>query len=343
MKDKNLLFSILVPVYNVEKYIRECLNSLVDQGIDNYEIVLTDDGSTDSSGEICEEYKEKYPDLIRVFHKENEGLLLTRRSGIRNARGEYLVFVDSDDFIETNTIRKFSDIAKQFDPDMIVYYGDRYDGRNYLKFRETLYKDSRLICEDEKEEYYRATITHRISNGMCGKVVRRSIVDIENEYEDYKYVSVGEDLLQSLPLITTAKRIYFLNDILYHYRINPNSVGRVFDYKRYDSMRSVEVELSRYAQNWKVEDKENLIARHALVETVWGCLRVLSKSGVDYCSEESKSLFDRMSDDSFMCNYYNSIDRKKLNIAQRIVLNNLYNKNYKTMIILLRMINFIKH
>ena len=104
-----MLFSVVIPVYNVEKYLDECINSIIEQSkvIDNdLEVLLIDDGSTDNSGSICDSYENKYPDLIRVFHKENEGLLATRRYGFKRANGKYIVNCDSDDLLETGMLLK---------------------------------------------------------------------------------------------------------------------------------------------------------------------------------------------------------------------------------------------
>lgn len=340
--DRRIKFSFLVPVYNVELYLQQCLDSLVNQNFNDFEIVLIDDGSTDKSGEICEEYRKRYPDIINVIHKKNEGLLLARRTAIKKALGDYYIFIDSDDFVETRMLQEFDRIISKYDPDMIVYHLDRFDGREYSKFRDTLYSSDRLINENEKEDYYRATLLHSISNGMCGKVVRSSIVDKENDYLDFRHVSVGEDLLQSLPIITEAKRIFFTNRIMYHYRINLDSVGRVFNYGRYDSMRSVEIELEKYANVWDFDNKKNMIAHHALVETVWGTLRVLSKSEIDLNGKEVTALLKKMTDDEYMLRHYNVIDRSSLNYPQRIVFRALYGRKYALLKFVLRVLSNIR-
>lgn len=340
--DNLIRFSILVPVYNVETYLRQCLDSLICQRAPSYEIVLIDDGSTDTSGKICDDYRKRYPDLFRIVHKKNEGLLLARRSAIQIAKGEYFVFIDSDDFVEENMLSCFNQIINRHRPDMIIYHADRYDGAKYSKFRDTLYAEDRLINEDEKEDYYRATLLHTVSNGMCGKVVNRDIVDIAHDYKPFRHVSVGEDLLQSLPIITKAKKIYFTNNTLYHYRTNPFSVSRVFNYQRYDSMRSVEIELNKWAAGWEVNDRANLIARHALVETVWGTLRALSKSEENLYGVPSKALIEKMAEDTFMADLYRGIAKDRLNAVQRIALSFLYKKHFTALLGLLKILSIIK-
>ena len=95
--------SIIVPIYNVAPYLRKCVDSLLTQDISDYEIILVDDGSPDECPQICDEYVEKY-DSIRVVHQENEGLSAARNSGVKVAQGDYIMFVDSDDYLQPNVL-----------------------------------------------------------------------------------------------------------------------------------------------------------------------------------------------------------------------------------------------
>ena len=108
----NVKLSIIVPIYGVEQYLRKCVDSLLNQDIGNYEIILVDDGSTDDCPAICDEYAEKAKKLrgervyVRVIHQDNAGLSAARNSGIEVAQGEYIMFVDSDDYIEPNVLKE---------------------------------------------------------------------------------------------------------------------------------------------------------------------------------------------------------------------------------------------
>ena len=115
--------SIVVPVYNVENYIEECINSIINQTYKNLEIILVDDGSTDSSGKICDKFA-KNDDRIKVIHKKNEGLGKTRNVRILESTGDYLFFVDSDDFIDLNTIEKLYNRSNNGTMDLVIcdYY-----------------------------------------------------------------------------------------------------------------------------------------------------------------------------------------------------------------------------
>ena len=97
-------FSILVPVYNVEQYFEQCLQSLLNQTYKDFEVILVDDGSKDSSGEICDRYQAEYPDKIKVIHQKNQGQLASRCNAIKAAVGDYCIFVDSDDMIDVKLL-----------------------------------------------------------------------------------------------------------------------------------------------------------------------------------------------------------------------------------------------
>ena len=106
------MFSIIVPVYNVEKYIAECIESVLNQNFGDYELILVDNGSTDKGLQICKEYAQRNADKIKLFHKENEGLLLTRRYGLKMSNGEYVVFLDSDDCLRNNALEELNRVIK---------------------------------------------------------------------------------------------------------------------------------------------------------------------------------------------------------------------------------------
>ena len=114
------LISVIIPVYNVEKYLRECIDSVLNQSYQNLEIILVDDGSTDSSGEICDEY-EKQDIRIRVIHQKNQGLSGARNTGFQNANGEYVYFLDSDDWIVPEAIKCLVKRAEEESADVVFF------------------------------------------------------------------------------------------------------------------------------------------------------------------------------------------------------------------------------
>ena len=119
-RKETIKVSIVVPVYNVEKYLEQCVDSLLAQTIDSKEIILVDDGSTDSSGKLCDAYAEKNA-CVRVIHKQNGGLGSARNAGAEHVTGEYLYFIDSDDWLETDALETLYAAAKRDDLDIVLF------------------------------------------------------------------------------------------------------------------------------------------------------------------------------------------------------------------------------
>lgn len=115
-----MIFSILIPVYNVEKYLDRCIRSVLDQSVINYEIIRIDDGSTDRSGEICDNYSNRHAN-IRTIHKQKNGLYMARYDAIKEAKGDYLVFLDSDDTLDANALSILQMVISDTGSDMIVF------------------------------------------------------------------------------------------------------------------------------------------------------------------------------------------------------------------------------
>ena len=114
------LFSIIVPVYNVERYLGDCIESVLQQSFSDWELILVDDGSKDRSAELCDEYAQR-DDRIKVIHKQNEGVSVARKTGCDNARGEYLMFVDSDDWIEKDCLQGVHDVVTRYHADIVRF------------------------------------------------------------------------------------------------------------------------------------------------------------------------------------------------------------------------------
>ncbi|MDE7337465.1 MAG: glycosyltransferase, partial [Clostridia bacterium] len=124
---ENIKFSVVVPVYNIEKYLKKCIDSLISQTYSNLQIILVDDGSTDSSSAICDEYAIK-DERITVVHKENEGLISARQAGALRANGDYIACVDGDDWLDERYFQNFASIIDEFSPDIVCCSNFASDG-----------------------------------------------------------------------------------------------------------------------------------------------------------------------------------------------------------------------
>lgn len=193
--------SIIVPVYNVELYLRKCLDSLVKQPLDNFEIVCINDGSTDNSLKILEEYKERYPEIVKIYNKQNGGLSDARNYGLKKAEGKYVGFVDSDDWVDKNMFKVLLDEIQSKNCDVVVC--------NYVE----VYKDKNIEIVDCFESYkllYEACIWNKIFN--------KSLFT-DNDIYFPKGVWY-EDNGTTYRLLAMAKSVSHVNMSLYYYRKN---------------------------------------------------------------------------------------------------------------------------
>lgn len=254
-------FSILVPVYNVEKYLEQCVESLLNQTYKgDYEIILVDDGSTDSSGMICDSYAKNNPDKIKVVHKENGGLVSARQTGIEAANGEYSLFVDSDDFAETNLLETVNDcINRNNNPDMVIY-SFRYCSNGKITERKaTLSPNEKVFGNDNKRELYEALISTTFITSLWTKALKTEI--LRNDSTDYCLYydkNMAEDWFRSIPALTTAKKIVYINKTLYNYRTNEVSISRSFTPETIEKKNILYVydRLREYLPKWGMDTEE---------------------------------------------------------------------------------------
>lgn len=215
--NQDILFSIVVPVYNVEKYIGQCIESLVSQTYENIEIILVDDGSTDGSSDICDEYS-KADKRVRVIHKQNEGVSKARNIGVDVARGRYIMFVDSDDFLsDKDVIQNAYDILKIDDADLVLFgYTKYYPDINAFRSGSRFSK-ANIISGTISE----MIIADLYAISPCCKIIRKSLIDINQIV--FQSDVISEDMEWSLRLALYVKRISVLKTDCYIYRQRDNS------------------------------------------------------------------------------------------------------------------------
>lgn len=257
-----MLFSIIVPVYNVSEYLDECLQSILDQALeikDGCEVILIDDGSTDSSGEICDRYKINYPDIIRVFHNSNSGLLLTRRFGYKKAIGDYIINCDSDDILEKEALESIKSVILSYDrPDMIIFNYYYYDGKAKALAFENIFTNDKIKCVSKADVLREFMLGNSIVS-MCVVSYKRECIVNERDYTYYRNISNGEDSLQKLELFDKAETYVYLNKALYSYRMG-SGMTRKFDPNYYFAFKTVIKQVEQRKEQWDLPDFNRLFA-----------------------------------------------------------------------------------
>lgn len=205
--------TIIIPVYNVEKYLRETIDAAINQTYKNLEIILVDDGSTDSSGKICDEYVKK-DNRIRVIHQENKGLSGARNTGLDNAIGKYIMFSDSDDTFELDACEKLYNFIEKTNADYVVgnYINMDEDGTKWEKpvFDIEKYTERKLSIEDYNSSFY------VMNSSVCNKIFRKKFLD-EIEVRFVEKLP-AEDAIFTTYCFIKSKCVYYMPDIIYNYR-----------------------------------------------------------------------------------------------------------------------------
>ena len=253
-------FSILIPVYNVEKYLEQCLQSVFCQTYQDYEVIIVDDGSTDKSGAICDQFVQSYPDKCQVIHKENQGLISARRIGIREAKGEFCVFVDSDDYVELNLLETLVEYLKRDQEVDVLLYSFQYvrKGKKAERYQKLWGDGSKWEGECKKEVYEKFIYSSALAS-ICTKAIRTSVVlNDPIDYVKYYGKNMSEDILQSIYPLTAARKIMYTDKVLYNYRINEESISRSFYPATMSNKNTLHVykEIVNYLPIWGLDNDE---------------------------------------------------------------------------------------
>lgn len=218
--------SIIIPVYNAEEYLEKCLESVIEQTLQDIEIICIDDGSTDSSLQIAMDYQ-KQDGRIKVYHKENGGLVSARKKGVELAQGKYIGFVDSDDWVEEDMYEKLYKQASVYDADLVTS-GCMLEG-NYTTFlydeaEEGIYREENLEELREKIIYDLERKAASLRASLCYKLfLKEKLNQAIKKIPDM--ISIAEDKMTLITFVLDCESVYVDKNVYYHYRINPNSMS----------------------------------------------------------------------------------------------------------------------
>lgn len=262
------LITVIIPVYNAEKYIAECLESLINQTYKNLEIIVINDGSKDNSGTICDQYKEK-DSRIQVIHKENGGVSLARNSGLEIAKGKYIAFVDGDDYLDKEYFEKMLKILKEKQVDIVLCGFNRVYDNNI----EKVTKGKSLIMN--KEEFLTDILNVQGGAGIVhSKLWKKEVIQGTNFDKNIK---IGEDSYFCIQAVKNVNNVYVLDEALYNYRFNNESAVRKYKKDFPDlcltSMKIAKKYIEKEYNNNKniIKKFNNYIAYHILLIIVNYC------------------------------------------------------------------------
>ena len=300
------MISVIVPIFNAEKYLHRCIKRILDQDYTDFELLLIDDGSTDNSGTICDEYT-IMDNRMRVFHKENGGVSSARNWGLDNAIGEYIMFVDSDDYMLPGMLEVMLSTLESKKADLVVCGTTETGGGYWRPIADVDYSINQL-----KENFVSLLHTELLSPPW-NKIYKKEIIGSNRFCED---ISFGEDLLFNIQYLEKCENISFIKESpFYHEKENENSLVVKFNRNRLLDIEKVWVVVDRFS-----EDKEGLYSKYLRDLTVY--IRQLLKTK-QYLWSEKENILEE---------WYSIALIKKLNLFN-------YKVNYVNRVLLLLLKN----
>ena len=298
------LISVIIPVYNVEKYLIKCIESVIHQTYKNLEIILIDDGSTDSSGHICDEYAKSDSRIIAI-HREIGGLSAARNTGIEKANGEYILFVDSDDYIDCGMIEFLVSLAKENNTNMSVCGFNYTDGNDKIWCQENLsFSCSILTCEEYWEYFYSDTRVFYVT--MWAKLFRRTLWN-EIRFPEGK---LHEDEFVIHSIIEQCDNISVSKKPFYFYVQRPKSIVNTrFTIKNLDAAEGMLLRCKYFIQNshFALAEKTLLMAMYSITSGI---------SKIENISKPDKKRLKELK--KLFCSMYKKLLFKNIGIRSKI-------------------------
>jgi glycosyltransferase involved in cell wall biosynthesis len=236
IKEDMSLISIIVPAYNVEKFLPTCIDSIITQTFTDFELILVNDGSTDSSAEICDFYAQK--DIrIKVIHQKNQGLVNARKSGLSIASSKYVLYIDGDDYVESDFCEKLINQTINFDADIVIGgYIRNYRGR-MISIKSVIpagrYENEEIDSIWKKMIYTGDFFLHGISTYSWGKLFKRDIL-LPIQMSIPSDITIGEDAACVYPFISKVKKLVIVDECNYHYVQHQSSMLKTFSNVKYE-------------------------------------------------------------------------------------------------------------
>lgn len=314
-----MLFSVVVPVYNAEKYLVQCIESIVNQNFKEFDLILVNDGSTDGSGQICDKFAEKY-DNIRVIHKKNEGQVKARIDGVNAAKGEYILFGDADDWFEEGALQKVDEIVKKDNPELILFGFQYVETGKYTKSSHSF--EERLYVNEEKKVLYTQMIcdSERIFTELsifpavwCRVIKRELLIEWQGKVD--AKLKVGEDLVLLTYCMLNASSVYVCHKNLYNYRVLGDSLSHKYSEGMFQNLCLIKDELEKVCTNC---NRECVVQVRAYVlKELWNCV-------VKVCRHKTKREVIHMLKSDFdvreLCAYVKTVNTCKVDLKMRMAL-----------------------
>ena len=299
-----MFFSVIVPVYKVEKYLKNCIESVLSQTFSDFELILVDDGSPDSCPDICDSYRDK-DSRIKVVHKENGGLASARRAGIKVAQGDYVYNLDSDDLIENDTLECAYNIIKDTNCEIVSFSYRWVKNGKTVNITNDGLKEGFYGKEDIQKHIYPRILMDKnmnhVSYYLSGKAVKREFLT-PNQLAVSEKISLGEDLCCVISCYLKAESVYISKKEAYLYTVREDSISKEFNTKQIYLIEDVIGEISKNDTE-KIPDFEKQLCRYSC----FMCFAILASAAEGNYFKSLKEIIK---------NIKNSIHKEKIPCAE---------------------------
>ncbi len=271
------MFTVIVPIYKVEKYLKKCITSILNQTYKNFELLLIDDGSPDNCPKICDEFKRK-DKRVKVIHKKNGGLVSARNIGIKNAKGKYICYVDGDDFIRPNLLEEVNKIiTDNKDLDMVVFNAERVF-KNHNQILDFDIKNG-LYDKKKLEKYIYPFMMYDNRKSFCkglvfpvawNKIYKKEL--LMKHYCQDERIKMGEDNAFVFECLLYSNKVYFINQVFYEYnQLNTTSFINSYDKNRFENNQLLTSYIEKNIGNYSktIENQINAFKAYWLIMAVF--------------------------------------------------------------------------
>ncbi len=314
-------FSIIMPVYNVKAYLARCVQSVLSQSFQDYEILLVDDGSTDGSSDLCDELARAHS-CIRVIHKENGGLSSARNAGMEAARGQYIWFVDSDDWVSQDSLKKLYDLTCRETPDVVKFDYKRIEVATSEVHSNVVpgwYTTPFMLQKLLDKAFFSAG---EFVLSACTHIYKKSLLQQYKMSFISERIVGSEDYLFNLGLLILAKKIVVSNDLLYNYKLRNGSLTQCYKKdlpERYETL--YKYLRNRYRELNLLEEYEGRLAAFYLWHLLRGtCIPNAYSPAKDHTVEQSRMDVREFLSADAVKQAYKRCEKKVFSPKQRILL-----------------------
>lgn len=330
---KDVLVSVIIPVYNTEKYLDKCLQSVVNQTYNKLQIILVDDGATDNSPQLCDEWKAK-DSRIEVIHKQNEGLGYTRNAGLEVAQGKYVSFLDSDDTIELNTIEVCVNALENKDADACFYARKTFDKEGKYSICENIPSKLEFTNDEVKNEFSKIYWgIHPLENpdpflhsSVCRGMFLRKTIEENGLRFCSERIYLSEDVVFGLEFCKFAKKIIIIPQYFYNYTYNETSLTKSYRPQRLEQAKNLYKEMKQQLAEYTGVSDALCRCQHKYIGIVQQCIEMEVNTIKIHGIYQAYSNIKKICEDAFVRNVFRDFTICEATMRRKKFINLVLNK-----------------